>query len=214
MFEGFDWQPILIAAIGLLSLVNGLSVFQNFRTDRADVRVDPVYDDDWMYWTKLDDPARPQVHRYVAIGYLARTNMGRRPTAISDTIMKIRLKNMKMAPSPLYNIPSPDIQIQNASAVKLPVMKPEPDPFDFRPMLQAGEAVGGIHCFMFGMYGTSVWTPKTENGILEGSIEMESGFGKHFKSKVQFRYVEFEALQKLFPTLESFMLNHLDNDSA
>ena len=68
MLEGFDWQPVLIAAIALMSLINGVSVFQNYRTDKADIRVDPVYNDDWMYWSEMADPnGNVQVRRYIVV---------------------------------------------------------------------------------------------------------------------------------------------------
>jgi hypothetical protein len=211
MFEGIDWQPILIATIAIMSLINGLSVFQNFRTDRADVRVSPVYEDDWMYWTELADPdGSKEVRRYVVIGHMGRTNFGRRPASVVSTQLKIKLRNRKSATSPLYDVPPPELTIANAAAERLPVLKPEPDPFDFMPMLHPGQTKAGIHCFLFGMYGSELWTPIVENGILEGTMELESGFGKTFRSKLQFRHVKFAALQTLFPTLEKFVLNNLE----
>lgn len=213
--ENIDWQPILIAAIAALSLINGLSVFQNFRTDRAKVIVEPVYEDDWMFWTELKDPkGSADVRRYAVIGHMAQCNMGRRPSSIAKVILKIRLRNMRTAPSGLYAIPAPEVEISSAETQRLPVMKPGPDPFDFRPMLQPGQSVAGVHCFLFGMYGSESWSPRSDNGVLEGTVEMESGFGNIFKSKASFRYVEFSTLEKLFPTLETFMLNNLDNSEA
>ncbi|MGB3455349.1 MAG: hypothetical protein WBG08_14455 [Litorimonas sp.] len=214
MVEGFDWQPILIAVIAVMSLINGLSVLQNFRSDRADVRAAPVYDDDWMYWTELVVPNSTEtIRRYVVIGHIARTNLGRRPTSIADTELKIRLRNRKTAPSPLYDIPPPELEISSVGDRQLPVMRPGPDPFDFRPMLHPGQSDAGIHCFLFGMYGSEVWAPQVDNGVLEGTLCMESGFGNTFKSTLKFRHVEFDALQRLFPSLESFMLNHLEGEA-
>jgi hypothetical protein len=64
------------------------------------------------------------------------------------------------------------------------------------------------------MYGSDLWMPKTENGVLEGTIELESGFGSFFKSKVAFRHVEFAALETLFPELESFVMKNLETDGG
>lgn len=215
MFEGFDWQPILIAAIAVMSLINGFSVFQNFRSDRAVVKVEPVYDDDWMYWTELvDEKSAETVRRYIIIGHLARTNFGRRPTSIANTNLRIRLRNMRTATSALYDIAPPELEISYAGTQRLPVMKAGPDPFDFRPMIQPGQSVAGIHCFLFGMYGSDLWMPKTENGLLEGTVELESGFGSSFKSKVAFRHVEFAALEKLFPEIEGFVMKNLETDDG
>lgn len=215
MFEGFDWQPTLIAAIAVMSLINGLSVFQNFRSDRAVVKVEPVYEDDWMYWTELVDKKKAEtVRRYIMIGHLARTNFGRRPTAIADTNLRIRLRNMRTATSALYDVPPPELTISNADSQYLPVIKAGPDPFDFRPMIQPGQSVAGIHCFLFGMYGSDLWMPKTENGLLEGTIELKTGFKNTFKSKVTFRHVEFSDLQKLFPELENFVMKNLEADET
>lgn len=213
MLEGLDWQPILIAAIGIMSLVNGLSVFQNFRADRPDVRVEPVYDGDWMWWSELIDTSRAEpIRRYIVVGNLGRSNHGRRPTSISDTQLRIRLRNLRTATSPLYDIPQPEIELSHAGAQRLPVMKPGPDPFDYKPMMQPGESVAGIHCFLFGMYGSDLWTPKSENGVLDATIELEGGFGNCFKSKLSFGYVEFEELVKRFPTLEPFVLKNLEQN--
>jgi hypothetical protein len=215
MFEGFDWQPILIGAIAVMSLINGFSVFQNYRSDRAVVKVEPVYEEDWMYWTELvDEKSSETVRRYIVIGHLARTNFGRRPTSIANTNLRIRLRNMRTARSALYNIPPPELAISNAESQRLPVMKAGPDPFDFRPMIQPGQSAAGIHCFLFGMYGSDLWMPKTENGVLEGTVELESGFGNTFKSKVNFRQVDFKSLVKLFPTLEAFVMKNLEGDEA
>lgn len=215
MLEGFDWQPILIGAIAIMSLINGFSVFQNYLSDRAFVKVEPVYENDWMYWTELvDDASSETVRRYIVIGHLARTNFGRRPTSIADTNLRIRLRNMRKATSPLYEISSPDLEISNVGAKRIPVMKPGPDPYDFRPMLQPGESTAGIHCFLFGMYGSDMWMPKTENGIMEGTVDVHSGFGKTFKSKVAFKQVEVSALEKFFPDLENFVMKNLEVDSA
>lgn len=215
MFENIDWQPILIGAIAIMSLINGLSVFQNFRTDRADLRVEPIYEDDWMYWAELKDPKGSEdVRRYVVIGHMAQTNFGRRPTSVAETNLRIRLRNLRNAVSPLYDIPPPELEIVHAGAQRLPVMKPGPDPFDFRPMIQPGQSVAGIHCFLFGMYGSEIWAPKVENGVLEATIELESGFGNTFKSKLAFRKVELAALEKLFPSLEGFILKNLDTENV
>jgi hypothetical protein len=64
------------------------------------------------------------------------------------------------------------------------------------------------------MYGSDLWMPKTENGQLEGTVELESGFGRSFKSKVAFRHVEFAALEKLFPEIESFVMKNLEADDG
>jgi hypothetical protein len=198
-----------------MSLINGFSVFQNFRSDRAVMKVEPVYDNDWMYWTELvDENSAEPIRRYIIIGHLARTNFGRRPTSIANTNLRIRLRNMCTATSALYDIAPPDLEISNAGTQRLPVMKAGPDPFDFRPMIQPGQSVAGIHCFLFGMYGSDLWMPKTEAGVLEGTVELESGFGSCFKSKVAFRHVEFAALEKLFPELESFVMKNLETDDG
>jgi len=215
MFEGFDWQPILIAAIAMMSLINGFSVFQNFRSDRAIVKVEPVYEDDWMYWTELvDEKSAETVRRYIIIGHMAQTNFGRRPTSIANVGLRIRLRNMRTAISSLYDVPPPRFEISNAGSHQLPVMKPGPDPLDFRPLIQPGQSVAGIHCFLFGMYGSDLWMPKTENDRINAVVELESGFGNCFKSKLSFRRVEFDDLQKLFPTLESFVMKNLESDEA
>ncbi|MEM7730571.1 MAG: hypothetical protein AAF311_15110 [Pseudomonadota bacterium] len=215
MIEGFDWQPVLIAAIALMSLINGLSVFQNYRSDRAIVQAEPVFEDDWMYWTKVEDPKGDEsVRRYAVIGHMAQSNLGRRPTSIANAELRIRLRNRRTATSPLYEIAPPVLELQNAESQRLPVMKPGPDPFDFRPMLHPGQSMAGIHCFLFGMYGSDMWAPKTVDGILPGTITLESGFGTSFKSDVEFRYVEYAALERLFPGLGDFVGDNLEADEA
>lgn len=211
MLEGFDWQPVLIAAIAILSLINGASVFQNYRTDKADIRIDPVYEDDWMYWSELKDPnGNSQVRRYVVVGYIGRSNIGRRPTSIAEATLKIRLRNRKIADSPLYDVPPPEFEMSSADIQRLPVMKPGPDPFDFRPMLHPGQSAAGIHCFLFGMYGADEWSPKSENGVLPATLILESGFGQTFKEELDFRFVEFASLERLFPSLSTFILDSLE----
>ncbi len=219
MIEGLDWQPILIAVIAVMSLINTLSVFQNYRADRPDIRAEPVYEDDWMYWSELVDPDQAEtgdkaIRRYVVIGHIARTNYGRRPASIADTELCIRLRNRKMAESGLYDIPSPSLEVSSAGDARIPVMKPGPDPFDFRPMIHPSQSHAGIHCFLYGMYGSDDWSPKTDDGMLEGVLMMESGFGQSFKTTLQFRHVDFSSLERLFPTLKPFMLKHLEADSA
>lgn len=211
MLEGFDWQPVLIAAIAILSMINGVSVLQNYRSDKADIRVDPVYDDDWMYWSQLADPdGNEQVRRYVVVGYLGRTNLGRRPAAVANANLKIRLRNRKIAESPLYDVPPPVFELSSAHVQQLPVMKPGPDPFDFRPMLHPGQSAAGIHCFLFGMYGSDAWTPKSENGVLPATIELDNGFGQIYKSELEFRFVDFDSLERLFPSMSRFILDSLE----
>ena len=115
MLEGLDWQPILIAAIGIMSLVNGLSVFQNFRVDRPDVRIEPVFDKTWMWWSELIDTNQIEsIRRYIVVGNLGRSNHGRRPTSISDTQLRIRQRNLCTATSSssLYDIPQPEIELE------------------------------------------------------------------------------------------------------
>ncbi|WP_298911654.1 hypothetical protein [uncultured Algimonas sp.] len=211
MIEGFDWQPVLIAAIAVLSMVNGLSVLQNYRADRADIRIAPVFDDDWMFWSELVDETAPEpIRRYVAIGYLARTNFGRRTTSIADTQLKLRLRNRKTVQSFLFDVSPPETVISNADSRPLPVIKPGPDPFDFRPLLQPGQASAGIHCFLFGTYGSDEWSPKTQEGRLTATVELENGFGQCFRSDVVFRHVAFADLEALFPSLKGFMIKNLE----
>ncbi len=112
MLEGLDWQPILIAAISIMSLVNGLSVFQNFRADRPDVRIELVFDKTWMWWPELIDPNQIEsTRRYIVVGNLGRSNHGRRLTSISDTQLRIRQRNLCTATSSLYDIPQLEIEL-------------------------------------------------------------------------------------------------------
>ncbi|MGB6228616.1 MAG: hypothetical protein WBF53_00630 [Litorimonas sp.] len=212
MFEGFDWQAILVAAIALLSLINGLSVLQNTLSDRPKLHVEPVDDADWMWWSQIIDESGPEpVRRYVVIGNLTVMNIGRRPTSVAKTEMRIGLQNRETADSGLYTLPRPEV-IYSSTETQRPTPVVETGiPEDTRLVLQSGEASSGLHCFLFGMYGSEEWAPRIHDGLLWGALTLTDVFGKTFDSKLGFRYVEFAALEGYFPTLRDFVIRHLDD---
>lgn len=214
MVEGLDWQTILLISVAVLSLGNGLSVLYNFFTDRPRIVVEPVQGDDWMVWSEIIDTRHAEpIRRYIVVGHLALKNEGRRAISIADTTMKIRLRNLKTAESPLYAISQPEPDRSKATQRGFTVMKPVSDEYDRKPLIQPSEMIVGLHCFLYGMYGTEHWAPKTENDVLEGLIELTGGFGKTFKSKQTFEKVPFEELAQRFPNLEGFMVKNLEQDS-
>ena len=214
MVEGVDWQTIILIAVAVLSIANGLSVLYNFFTDRPRVTVEPVQDDDWMIWSEIIDnrPAEP-IRRYIMIGHLALRNEGRRAVSIADTTMKIKLRNMKTAESPLYAISPPEPDRSKATQRGFTVMKPVSDQYDRKPLIQPSESIAGLHCFLYGMYGTEHWAPKTDGDAVEGLIELTGGFGKSYKSRLSFEKVPFDELAQRFPNLESFIMTNLDQAS-
>ncbi|MEM9600538.1 MAG: hypothetical protein AAF926_05915 [Pseudomonadota bacterium] len=210
-----DWQPFLLAAVAILSLVNGFSVLQNNLKDRPEIKIAPVQDDSWVWWSELKDPGgNKEVRRYIMIGNMMRSNVGRRPTSIVSTELAIRMRNMKPATSPLYDVPAPVIPMSNAGTATLPVLRDTKDGFDPQPLLQPGEMVSGIHCFLFGMYGGELWSPKVENGIIHGTVEMVGTFGRSYKDKIDFRFLPFDQLEALFPDLQSFIIQSLEYEDG
>lgn len=210
-----DWQPFLLAAVAILSLVNGFSVLQNNLSDRPDLKIAPVQDDNWVWWSELKDPAgNPEIRRYILVGNLARSNIGRRPTSVVSTELCIRMRNLKPARSPLFDVPPPVIPVSNAGTATLPVLRDRKDGLGGQPLLQPGEMVSGIHCFLFGMYGGELWRPKIEDGIIHGVIEMIGTFGRSYKSKVDFHFMPFEQVETLFPDLQPFIIQSLDYEET
>lgn len=210
-----DWQPFLLAAVALLSLVNGLSVLQNNLNDKPDLIITPVQDDNWVWWSELKDPGGdPEVRRYIMVGHFARANVGRRPTSVISAELKIKLRNMKTADSPLYDVPAPQIPLANASTATLPVLRDRKDDLESQPLMQPGESISGVHCFLFGMYGSEVWMPKVDNGVVHGTIEMTGTFGRTYKNKVDFRFLPFEQLEAIFPNLQPFIIQSLEYENG
>lgn len=216
MLEGLDWQTLLLITVAALSCINGLSVLYNFRTDRPDVVIEPAVDDDWMWWSELiDETADKPVRRYIVIGNLGLTNLGRRATSIINTELRIRLRTLKSTASPLFSIPQPEVPIARAGMAPLTVMHPTPkDRYANKRLIQPGESIAGIHCFMFVMHGSDLWVPKTNGDTLEGTVEVEGSFGKCYKSKLAFEKVPLAKLETLFPTVETFMTRHLEHGAA
>lgn len=215
MFEGFDWQPILIAAIAILSLVNGASVLQNTLSDRPKLNIEPVDDDKWMWWSQIIDESGPEpVRRYIVMGNLTIMNIGRRPTSVSTTEMTITLHNKETADSGVYTLPNPEIDYTSTETEAPTPVGPTEVPESTSLLLQSGEAATGLHCFLFGMYGSEDWAPRLHDGLLWGDLKLVDVFGKSYSEKLAFRQVAFEALEAHFPNLRGFVIQNLDGAAA
>lgn len=212
MFDGDTITRFLGFFALVLSIINGLILVTQWRTNRPFLRASPIHPDIYQWWFRLPDRENDKgmVRTFGFLCYVGIANSGGQATSLIKYRLRIRnrlpLRQLKHKFPELRptNIPQPEFHI-GEDVKYVSVLGQQTLKFDGLTFVQSGQSISGMACYYWSVYGDERWNPRTNNdNTIDAKFIIDSVNGKARGCKIRFHEASFDRIREILPGIDVF----------
>lgn len=204
LYGTLDFKRLSEMSALILSIVNGIILYRNFRRDRAILKVGLVHPAVYQWFFRL--PPRSynghETRRYGFLVYLSVKNKGLREVDVDYWRLSILTGKEWTKPLCSLNISEPTVNFEEFGLKVLPVLGLKGIYTDGSTLVKSGHSISGMAYYEFEVWGDLIWDPIIKNEQITVKIQINSVLENKDSLQFEVKNYSYEKVEQMIPNLD------------